>query len=433
MSRLPKKSVEKSPTPPTLRFPSPLLRPFRNFVRLESASGILLLLCALAALAWANSPWGAAYQHFKELSLGIPGLPLGLFVNDALMAIFFLLMGLEIKREILTGELSSPKKSALPILAALGGMLAPAILFVAFNKGLPGAHGWGIPIATDIAFALGVMTLLGKRVPPGLKVFLVALAILDDLGAILVIAVFYTEQIHLGSLAVAGSVLASLVLLNLAGKNYSLVYMIGGFFLWINLLQSGVHPTIAGVLLALCIPHRENKPLAVFEKKNAPRHPKNSGQAPAPAASMLQRFESNLHPYVSFGILPLFALVNAGVVFSPALFHTLREPLGLGILAGLCLGKPLGILLFSRLAVTFRIAALPAGTSWTQLAGAGILGGIGFTMSLFIAALGLPAPALLEGAKLAVLTASLLAGLAGYAVLRFFGRPSAASVPPASR
>jgi NhaA family Na+:H+ antiporter len=392
--------MTQRPTPPPPHGASALLLPFRRFARLESASGILLMLCALAALAWANSPWGHAYQGFREYRpAGIPGiLPLELFVNDVLMTVFFLLMGLEIKREMIAGELASLKRSALPIAGALGGMLVPAGIFLALNHGLPGARGWGIPMATDIAFALGVLTLLGRRVPVGLKVFLVALAIIDDVGAIVVIAVFYTGDITLPYLLLAGAALAALVLLNRGGVRRPLPFLLGGALLWFCMFHSGVHATIAGVLLAFCIPH--------------------SGKGP----SLLQSLESRLHPYVSFGIMPLFALINAGVALSPAVRHALFEPVGLGILAGLCLGKPLGITLFSWLAVRCRIASLPGNVSWPQLAGAGILGGIGFTMSIFIAGLGLPDRELLDGAKLAVLGGSVISGVAGYLILRWLGK-----------
>jgi NhaA family Na+:H+ antiporter len=423
--------------------------PFQKFAQLQSASSLLLIFCTLAALAWANSLWGETYHHFKEFPLGLSlgGIPMiisfELFVNDALMAVFFLLVGLEIKREMLAGELASIKQSALPIMGAIGGMLVPAGIFLAWNKGLPSAHGWGIPMATDIAFALGVMMLLGKRVPIGLKVFLVALAIIDDIGAILVIAVFYTNQISFPSLFLALGVIAGLTVLNRSGVKHPAPYIMGGLFLWISVFHSGIHATIAGVLLAFCIPHKAR----LREEDFAPRVDTamkkfHAGEQKAGfilddgrveaiheledacegAEPLLQRMESKLHPFVSFGILPLFALVNAGVEMSPAVMHQLFEPLGLGILMGLCVGKPLGITLFAWLAVRFRVASMPAGTTWPQVVGAGMLGGIGFTMSIFIAGLGLPTHDLLDGAKLAILVSSLLAGGAGYLVLRVLGK-----------
>jgi NhaA family Na+:H+ antiporter len=368
----------------------------QRFFRLEASSGILLLVSALAALAWANSPWEPAYQVLKHAAI-LPGFSAELFVNDILMAVFFLLMGLEIKREFLQGELSTRRQAALPLAAALGGMLVPALLFLAWNRGGPAAHAWGVPMATDIAFALGVMTLLGKRVPLGLKVFLVALAIIDDLGAILVIAFFYSGNLHGGWLLGAGLVTALLALLNRRGVTRAWPYLLGGVALWAAVFQSGIHATIAGVLLALCTPLR-----------------------PAPDDNrepLLRRLEHALHPYVAFGILPLFALINAGIALSPGVLHALREPLGLGILTGLLIGKPAGITLFAWIAVRAGVASLPSGTGWALLAGAGLLGGIGFTMSLFIAGLGL-SPQLLDSAKFAVLTASLAAGVGGYFLLR---------------
>jgi NhaA family Na+:H+ antiporter len=348
------------------------------------------LLCAAAALAWANS--GAGNSYFAVRDFPLPAhLTSRLFVNDALMALFFLLVGLEIKRELLTGEISSAKRAALPLAGALGGMLIPAALYLALNHGGPAASGWGIPMATDIAFALAVLTLLGNRIPVGLKIFLVALAILDDLGAILVIALFYTDSVHAGPLFAALGVLAATFWMNVRGVRHPLPYLLAGALLWFLVFTSGVHATLAGVALAFCIPHGH-------------------------------RLESALQPWVTFGILPLFALLNAGVLLSPALAHGLAEPLGLGILLGLCLGKPAGILLFSWLAVRLRRAELPAGVSWTLMTGAGLLGGIGFTMSLFIAGLGLPSPALRDSATFAVLTASALSGAAGYILLSLQSR-----------
>jgi NhaA family Na+:H+ antiporter len=423
--------------------------PFQKFAQLQSASSILLILCTLAALTWANSAWGEGYHHFKEFPLGLNlgGVPmtlnLELFVNDALMAVFFLLVGLEIKREMLAGELASIKQAALPIMAAVGGMLVPASIFLMWNNGLPSAHGWGIPMATDIAFALGVMTLLGKRVPIGLKVFLVALAIIDDIGAILVIAIFYTSQLSIPSLFLAVAILVVLGYMNYSGVKHPAPYLIGGLFLWISVFHSGIHATIAGVLLAFCIPHKAK----LREEEFAPRieaalHKYRTGSLKAGSIlddsrveaiheleaacegvePLLQRLESKLHAIVSFGILPLFALVNAGVEFSPEVTHTLIDPLGLGILMGLVLGKPIGITLFAWLAVRFKVASMPLSTTWAQLAGAGLLGGIGFTMSIFIAGLGLPNHELLDGAKLAILLSSIVAGTAGFLVLRVLGR-----------
>jgi NhaA family Na+:H+ antiporter len=383
---------------------TPRPRGLRAFFHLEAASGIVLLACAVAALAWANSPWAPAYGALKHFALpGATGFSFELFVNDVLMAVFFLLVGLEIKRELLEGELSSRQRAALPLAGALGGMLLPALLFTAFNRGEPGAGAWGVPMATDIAFALAVMLLLGRRAPVGLKVFLVALAIIDDLGAILVIALFYGGEPRVEWLLGAAAVTGLLAGLNRRGVMHPAPYLIGGALLWSALFFSGVHATLAGVILALCIPLRAHA--------RAPR-----------AQPLLKRLEAALHPWVNYSVLPLFALVNAGVALSPHVVHALREPLGLGIMAGLLIGKPVGITLFAWLAVRSGLAALPAGVSWAGIWGAGMLGGIGFTMSLFIAGLGL-APGLLDGAKLAVLAASLVAGVSGYLILRLQSAP----------
>jgi NhaA family Na+:H+ antiporter len=360
----------------------------KAFFRLEAASGILLLAGAAIALAWANSPWAASYPTLKHFE-ALPGFSLELVVNDVLMAVFFLMMGLEIKREMSRGELSSRRQATLPLAGALGGMLVPALIFTTWNAGGPAAQAWGVPMATDIAFALGVMTLLGNRVPLGLKIFLVALAILDDLGAILVIALFYSGNLQIPWLVGAAGVTGLLFWMNRKGVTHPLVYLAGGVALWVTLFQSGVHATLAGVLLAFCLP-----------------------------VSLLQRVETGLHPWVNFAILPVFALFNAGIAMTPGVLDTLHQPLGLGILTGLLIGKPLGITLFAWGAVRLGLATLPTGTGWARLAGAGLLGGIGFTMSLFIAGLGL-SPDMLDGAKFSVLAASVVAGLTGYLVLRF--------------
>lgn len=386
---------------------SALTAPFRRFAKLQSASGVLLLACAALALAWANSPLAPLYHAWKEfpvLPFDAHGAPFSfaLFVNDVLMAVFFLGVGLEIKRELLEGELASRRKAMLPLAGALGGMLAPALIYAALNAGGPAARGWGVPMATDIAFALGVILLLGKRVPPGLKVFLVALAILDDLGAILVIALFYTDHLAPLWLGAALALIVALALLNRARITHPLPYLLGGVALWIATFQSGVHATLAGVALAFCIPARPGP----RERALGLKH------------DLQARFEHALHPWVSFAILPLFAVANAGVALSPSVVGALGEPLGLGILGGLLLGKPLGITLAAWLAVRLGLAALPQGVRWGQMAGAGLLGGIGFTMSIFIAGLAFADPARLDGAKLSVLAASLTAGICGYLVLR---------------
>jgi len=450
----------KGPDAPPARNPAAriLLRPFQVFFRLESASGILLLAAAVAALAWANSPAGGSYFRLWA-TIGTVGLgeltitkPLLLWINDGLMAVFFFVVGLEIKREVLVGELAETKKAALPIAAAVGGMAAPAALYAVLNAGGPGAAGWGIPMATDIAFALGVLALLGSRVPLSLKVFVTAVAIVDDLGAVLVIALFYTEKLSLTMLAVGAGFLAALALLNRAGVRRTWPYALLGAALWVAFLKSGVHATIAGVLLALTIParrtidageflHRAELFLAEFREDFAPgRREPTTDQRDAlhsleAAAERLEtplvRLEHALHPWAAFFIMPVFALANAGVALEGNLAATLGQPVSLGIVLGLFLGKQAGVLGFAWLAVKAGVAAMPAAVGWRQVWGVSLLCGIGFTMSLFIASLAFAAePGLLDGAKVGILGGSLVSGLAGAAVL--LRRPRGAAQPAAA-
>lgn len=368
----------------------------------------MLLGCAALALLWANSPWSGAYGLLHTFQMGFHLGPVHLphspahWINDGLMAVFFLLVGLEIKREMTDGELSRPEKLALPAFAALGGMLVPAAIYWGFNRGGPAAAGWGIPMATDIAFALGILSLLGKRAPAGLKVFLAALAILDDLGAVVVIALFYGGALNMAALGIGAALFASLLFLNRFGVRHLSPYLVLGAALWLATLASGIHATVAGVLVALSIPARPGAP---------------DGDSP------LTWLEQTLHPWVAFGILPLFALVNAGVTLDPTLVAGLVGPLSLGVQLGLLLGKPVGILLFSRLVVALRLGVLPTGVGWNALAGCACLGGIGFTMSLFIAGLGLGEGRNLEQAKLAILVGSTLSGVLGWTWLRMLAAP----------
>ncbi len=421
-----------------------VLRPFQQFVETGAIGGIILLATTVVALLWANSPWAASYEHLwaQRVVIGPAGTPLEMtlhqWINDALMAVFFLLVGLEIKRELVVGELASPRQAALPILAALGGMVVPALLYAAFNAGGPGAAGWGVPMATDIAFALGVITLLGPRVPVGLKVFLTALAIVDDLGAILVIAVFYTTSLDFGAILGAGVALAVLVVLNRSRVSKLLPYLLIGIVLWYFLLQSGIHATIAGVLLALTIPastridapdfsSRARALIDEFDRVDTGTGSvvTNRGQQEAlhaldQAASdvnaPLLRLEHALNRPVSFVIMPLFALSNAGVALGGA-SGALASPIAIGVMLGLVLGKVVGISTFSWLAVRLGWATLPQNAGWGALISTAMLGGIGFTMSLFIAGLAFPDPAMLDEAKIGVLTASTIAGVIGYIVL----------------
>jgi len=433
----------------------PLLRPFQEFAQRETSGGLVLLFCAILALVWVNSPWAHAYHALwhTPISIAVAGFTLDhdlhFWVNDALMAVFFLVVGLEIKRELLAGELASPKQAALPIVAAIGGVLAPALIYAAFNHGRPGAAGWGIPMATDIAFVIGVMALLGNRVPLGLKVFLTALAIVDDIAAVLVIAVFYTANIDWNCIAVAALCTALLLLANRMGVRHPLPFAVLGAVLWIAVLQSGVHATIAGVVLAMTIPTRteldapgflqqvrtivrhfeactdtQKGPLTDYEQQIAIEALEDTCEKAQPP---LQRFDRVLHPWVTFFIMPAFALANAGVALDREIASRFSEPIILGVLFGLVLGKPIGIMIASWLAVAIGWAKLPDGVTWSRVHGASWLAGIGFTMSLFIGALAFPDDAHLSLAKLGILAASLLAGVIGSALL-LLHRPSVRSI-----
>jgi NhaA family Na+:H+ antiporter len=420
---------------------------FQWFAQAEASGGIVLLACSMFALLWANSRWADSYGSLwhthlvVEIATARLDLSLHHWINDGLMAIFFFVVGLEIKRELFVGELSSRRQAALPVAAALGGMLIPAILYTAFNLGGPGEAGWGIPMATDIAFAIGVLALLGQRVPLVLKVFLTALAIVDDLGAVLVIAVFYTSRLAMEPALLAGVLMVVLIAANRAGVRHPLFWAAAGVPLWLAVHSSGVHATIAGVLLAFTIPLRARlDPRVLIQEGRGllTQLEMVSPEAKGPVLlneeqleiirvienqcdlvqTPLHRFEHALHPWVVFGIMPLFALANAGVAISVDSLGSLGQPVGLGILAGLIVGKPLGITLFSWLAVRSGLAELPPEVRWQQLVGVSILGGIGFTMSLFITGLAFAtqaAPA--ENAKLAILLASVVSGLTGLLVL----------------
>ena len=437
------------PPPPLTPFQR-ILSPFARFTRTESAGGIVLIAATLVAIAWANSPWAESYHHLWETVVTIGAgpyalsYPLHYWINDGLMAVFFFLVGLEIKREFLVGELASVRRAALPIAAALGGMVVPALLYAILNAGGPGERGWGIPMATDIAFALGVLALLGPRIPLSLKVFLAALAIVDDLGAVLVIAVFYTDQISWVALGVGFAMLAALVVANRLDARAPIVYVVLGVILWVAFLKSGVHATVAGVLLAMTIPARTRidteefldrgrRILDYFDAagKEGTDVLTNRGQQAAiqemensceAVQAPLQRIEHELHGPVAFGIIPLFALANAGVHVGGNLGEAFTNPVALGIILGLVVGKPVGITLFAWLAVKMKLAALPAETSWQAIRGVSLLGGIGFTMSLFIAGLAFPgSPELNEDAKIGIFGASLVAGVAGFLLLRRLG------------
>ena len=425
-----------------------LLNPINEFLHKEASGGILLIICTVIALAWANSPWSQSYNHLWHtyLNVNIGNLlnlnySLHYWINDGLMAVFFFTVGLEIKRELLVGELSSIQKASLPIAGAIGGMVIPALLYTIFNINGKGANGWGIPMATDIAFVVGIMALLGPRIPLTLKIFVLALAIADDIGAVLVIAIFYTAEISITSLIIAAIVLILLITLNKLGTKSLVPFTLLGIILWLAFLKSGIHATIAGVLLAFTIPassryntnefsERVKKLIKKFDEtgdhwKNVLNNSERQHDVMAIESSCekvltpLQRFEHGLHPWVAFFIIPVFALANAGVTLAGLdILQALFSPISLGIIIGLFLGKQFGIFIFSFVAVKLKLASLPEGINWKNLYGAGILAGIGFTMSLFIAGLAFDNPALLDLSKIGVLTGSLLSGILGFVYLK---------------
>lgn len=415
---------------------------FVSFTHNQIVGGVLLLVCAVIALMVANIP---SLQHLADvwnLEFGIGfadfriAMPLGLWVNDGLMAVFFFVVGLEIKREIMVGELSSFKHATLPIFAALGGMIFPALIYAAFNAGTESSNGWGIPMATDIAFAIGILSLLGNRVPTGLKVFLTALAIVDDLGAIIVLAIFYpSHALHLDYLGFAAIVVLFLVLMNRLKVGNVLVYVIPGVVLWYFIYMSGIHATIAGVILAMTIPSRTriNEVRYYVRMKKLVSEFKAAGNSEVSVLAnpkqqeiissinrystmidpLMHRFENGLHPVVTFVIMPLFALANAGVVFDAEVFSAPLPPVVLGIFFGLFVGKPLGIFLLSYIVVKLRIAELPQGTGWLQVIALGVVAGIGFTMSIFIDGLAFADQRLVDMGKATILITSAAAAVVG--------------------
>lgn len=382
---------------------------FKAFAASGKAGGVILILCTVASLLVANSAWGPSYLGFWQIVLG--GLSVELWVNDLLMAIFFLLIGLELQRELRNGELSDLRNAMLPIIAAGGGIVVPALIHFSLNGGTPTQPGMGIPMATDIAFALGALSLLGSRVPASLKIFLTALAVMDDLGAIVVIAVFYTAQLSTIYLAGALGMFLALLALNRGLRVVALwPYLLGGALMWFLMLKSGVHATIAGVLLAFTIPYS---------------HRQDDGASPA------HRMEHVLHKPVAFLILPIFALANTGIVIGAGWAEELLSPNSLGILLGLVAGKPIGIFLFTFAAVAVGLCRLPLDLAWRHVLGAGLLGGIGFTMSIFITNLAFTGHAeVINASKMAILAASLMAGILGFTWLKLFGAPAAGDLDP---
>ena len=368
---------------------------FKKFFQIAQSSGNLLIICVILSLLIANSSLGSNFQELLDFRLG--SYSISLWINDGLMTIFFLLVGLEIKREILEGELSSFKNATLPIFAALGGMLVPAAIFYFFNQGSKYENGWGIPMATDIAFSLAIISMLGKRVPVSIKIFLTALAIVDDLGAIIVIAIFYTEKIETTYLLLSSLVLLILIILNFFKVKRHIFYLIPGVFLWYFMHHSGIHATIAGVLLAFTIPTNESDT----------------------EISPLEKLEEKLHTPVNYFIMPLFALANTNIKFHNGMVDGLFTNFGYGIILGLALGKVIGINLFSFIAIKLKLSDLPNNSKWSQMLGAGLLAGIGFTMSIFIALLSYKGELeIQEEAKFAILVASAISGFMGYFLLK---------------
>ncbi|MGO1244627.1 MAG: Na+/H+ antiporter NhaA [Sphingobacterium sp.] len=378
-----------------------------KFFNLPSSGGIILFICVLVSLGLANSPLGPSFDALLSSAIGFESdaihlkYPVALWVNDGLMAVFFLLVGLEIKKEVVNGGLSTPRRAALPILSAIGGAVIPALIYFVANQGIDTISGWGIPMATDIAFALAILSLLGNKVPISLKIFLAALAIMDDLIAILVIAIFYSAELHTIYLAYAGGIFVLLLALNKLGVRSLVFYLIPGIFMWYFIHHSGIHATVAGVLTAITIP---------LTVKNG-------------HASPLRTLEHALVNPVNFMIVPIFALANTNIRFESGMLAGLISPLGIGIILGLCVGKPLGVFLLSKLAVKLNIAELPSKANWKHIIGVGCLAGVGFTMAIFIALLSFSQDFLIAEAKFSILIASLISGIMGYSLL-YNSKPS---------
>jgi Na+:H+ antiporter, NhaA family len=420
------------------------LLPTQSYIHTESISGFILLFAGLAALVWANSPWKEVYHSLLHVTLGADLKFFSIhktllhWINEGFMTIFFFVVGLEIKRELVRGSLSSVKKATLPIVAALGGMVVPAALYLFFNLGGPGERGWGVPMATDIAFSLAVLSLLGKRMPLELRIFLLALAVADDVGAILVIAFFYADHVSFAAMGWAAFILGIIHLMKRLEISTFGPYRMMGFLFWLAVMQSGVHATIAGVILGLMTPAKpylnaqefKDKAQALFKQFEGTLEKKQTVQGEVLIGQMeeltlkteapLDHLVRVVHPWSNFLILPLFALANSGVTFSGGFLHqAFSSPVTLGIVLGLVLGKVAGIFSLSWLAVQLKFASLPAHVSWRHVAGLGLLAGIGFTVSLFIADLAFINPIVQAQAKIGILIASLLAGTMGFIYLRF--------------
>ena len=427
-----------------------LTSPVQRFTHLEAAGGIVLMIATIVAISLANSPFDYIVGRITEshFLVGIPieiiDKPLHFWINDALMAVFFFVVGLEIKRSLLLGELASVRQAALPIFAAAGGMIVPAAVYLLLNNQGEAARGWGIPMSTDIAFSLGVLALLGSRAPLSLKAFLTAFAIVDDIGAIVVIAIFFTETISLYHLGLAAAMLGLLVVFNLLGVRNILAYTLVSIVIWVSFFESGIHPTISGVLIALTIPlrvriepeqfvTRARALVDIFEREGNGRRRgafalttetqhgalEELEQLSKQVESPLQRLEHALHPWVAFVIVPVFALANAHIHLPSGFDVILGSPVAWGIILGLVVGKPIGIVFFAWISVRIGVATLPEDVGWLQISGAAMLGGIGFTMAIFVTGLALSDDALILQAKIAILVASLITGVLGFLLLRF--------------
>ncbi|WP_158799047.1 Na+/H+ antiporter NhaA [Pedobacter sp. L105] len=419
--------------------------PLHRFIHLEYTSGIVLLISVIIAIVWANSSYQDFYHHLWEINFSVGfdtfilSKPIHIWINDGLMAIFFFVIGLELKREFMDGELSTLSKASLPMMAALGGMFVPALIYYLINQGTDAAHGWGIPMATDIAFALALLSMAGKHIPSSVKVFLSALAVADDLGAILVIAFFYTAGVNFVSLGIGLVFLVGLISGNILGIRSSAFYLILGIGVWIGFLLSGVHATIAGVLVAFTIPAKtrisegdysgnlrnllsdfdkeipRNSTLTTPKQHRTIQHVKNLSEA---AETPLQKIEYILHPWVAFLIMPLFALANSGIHMGADILTAVINPVSIGVTAGLVMGKFVGILLFTWLMIKTKLSKLPYQANWKHIIGVSLLAGIGFTMSLFISGLAFKDPVFIDQAKYGILLASIVAGILGTVVLK---------------
>ncbi len=421
---------------------------FERFLHSQTSGSIVLIIATVIAVFWANSPWSKLYFDLCHLNIGVViaektyKMGLAHWIKDGLMTLFFFVVGLEIKREVLLGELSSFKKASLPVLAAIGGCVTPALIYFFFNPSGPTASGWGIPMATDIAFAIGILSLLGDKVPTGLKIFLTALAIVDDLIAVLVIAIFYTEDINLISLLIASGFLFLFYVAVKLNARRPLFFLFPALGVWISFMFSGIHATVAGVLIALLVPIRPRiEPSEFFQAlKNYYISLKDMGEITKETLATNKNqwllvekiyltvedmipsgvyLEKHFHPVQAFVILPLFALFSAGVTITATMISHFPGDISLGIIGGLVIGKPIGIIFFSWLAIFIKIADMPEGVRWSYIFGAGLLAGIGFTMSIFISELGFKDLALIDEAKLSIFIASFLAGILGFLFLRF--------------